>query len=69
MITDYFVCYGESAEDLQKNVKSAIEKGWQPFGGVSVALSARTIGSQIGEYRTSSGETREIYCQAVVKES
>ncbi len=33
MITDYFVCYGHKfTEELRKNVKVAMEKGWQPFG-------------------------------------
>ena len=36
MITEYFVCYGGSAPDLQKNVNAAIKNGWQPLGGLAV---------------------------------
>jgi hypothetical protein len=66
MVTDYFVCYGASTEDLRKNVLIAIEKGWQPLGGVSVAVN---IMWTRGEMRNIAEETTELYCQAVVKQA
>ncbi len=39
MITDYFVCSGSSAEELQQNVKLSIANGFQPIGGVAVSIA------------------------------
>jgi len=38
MAKQYFVCWGESPEQLQDRVNDAIAKSWQPFGGVSVSV-------------------------------
>jgi len=64
MVTQYFVCYGYSAAQLQENVNKAIANGWQPFGGVSVAISVKWLS---GEYRVVAEEVRELFSQAVVR--
>lgn len=64
MITEYFVCYGSDTKKLQEAVNKAIQSGWQPFGGVAVALSVKWLG---GQYRVVEEDRRELLCQAVVK--
>jgi hypothetical protein len=66
MITEYYICWGSSAEQLQKNVNVAIERGWQPLGGVAVSID---VAWQSGEYRTVEQDRRELFSQAVVKMS
>lgn len=61
MITEYFVCYGPSTEALKKNVDAAIKNGWQPFGGVAVAMSIKWLSGQV---RNVIDEREEIFCQA-----
>ncbi len=38
MITDYQVVESGDEDELSKEVKAAIEDGWQPFGGLSVTV-------------------------------
>jgi hypothetical protein len=64
MITQYFVCTASDKETLAKVVEKAIKRGWQPFGGVAVAVN---ISWHKGNHRTDIEETHEHYCQAVVK--
>lgn len=65
MITEYFVCYGPNAEKLQEVVNKSIRDGWQPFGGVAVALSVQWLSGQYGGGVEQA--RRELLCQAVVK--
>jgi len=64
MITQYFVCYGNSAAQLQANVNASIAKGWQPFGGVAVAIAVKWLS---GEYAVVEEQRCELYSQAVVR--
>ncbi|MBZ5523712.1 MAG: DUF1737 domain-containing protein [Acidobacteriia bacterium] len=59
MITEYFVCYGTSAKELQENVHLAMQKGWQPFGGVAVSVNIN--------WNTLTDREVHYLCQAVVK--
>ena len=64
VITEYFVCYGSDAKKLQEAVNTAMQNGWQPFGGVAVALSVKWGG---GVHRNFEQDRRELLCQAVVR--
>jgi len=64
MITEYGVCYGNSASILEENVNKSIKNGWQPFGGVAVSIAVKWLS---GEYRTVVEEGVELFSQAVVK--
>ena len=64
MVTDYFVCYGPSTDKLREAVNIAIQKGWQPLGGVSAAISIKWLD---GQYGCVAEEVRECLYQAVVK--
>jgi hypothetical protein len=64
MISEYLVCYGSDIKELQEAVNKAIQNGWQPFGGVAVALSVQWISGQYGAVEE---DRRELLCQAVVK--
>ncbi len=65
MITQYFVCYGSSAAELQANVNASIVRGWQPFGGVAVSIAVKWVGGE--GYREVEADRRELFSQAVVK--
>jgi hypothetical protein len=64
MITEYLVCYGSDIKELQEAVNKAIQNGWQPFGGVGVALSVKWLSGQYGVVQE---DRLELLCQAVVK--
>jgi hypothetical protein len=64
MISEYLVCYGSDIKELQEAVNKTIQNGWQPFGGVAVALSVQWIS---GQYGVVEEDRRELLCQAVVK--
>jgi len=66
MITKYFVCYGPNTEELREAVNSAIKNGWQPLGGVAVAVTKWQC-FEVGQYHTEVEEEREFLYQAVVK--
>ena len=56
-IIDYKCVYGGSSIDFSFKVSSQIQKGWQPFGGVSVSTSI-----------CDESESAElVYAQAMVK--
>lgn len=65
MITDYFVCSGSSLQELQDNVKISIQKGWQPLGGVAVAVNVEWEETRLVAVE----DQRQFLCQAVVKTS
>src|SRR6266852_4645054 len=65
MITQYFICYGNSAAELQANVNASIVRGWQPFGGVAVSIAVKWVGGE--GYRDVEADRRELFSQAVVK--
>ena len=64
MITEYLICYGSDTKELQEAVNKVIQNGWQPFGGVAVALSVQWLS---GQYGVVEEDRRELLCQAVVK--
>ena len=64
MITEYLICYGSDTKELQEAVNKVIQIGWQPFGGVAVALSVQWLS---GQYGVAEEDRRELLCQAVVK--
>jgi hypothetical protein len=64
MITEYLICYGSDIKELQEAVNKVIQIGWQPFGGVAVALSVQWLS---GQYGVAEEDRRELLCQAVVK--
>ncbi len=64
MIIEYLVCYGSDTKELQEAVNEVIQNGWQPFGGVAVALSVQWLS---GQYGVVEEDRRELLCQAVVK--
>ena len=64
MITEYLVCCGSNIKDLQEAVNKVIQNGWQPFGGVAIALSVQWLS---GQYGVVEEDRRELLCQAVVK--
>ncbi len=66
MISQYFVCTALDNETLTEVVNAAIKRGWQPIGGVAVAVS---VSWHKGKHRTDIEEAHENYCQAVVKMS
>jgi hypothetical protein len=51
-------------KELQEAVNKVIQIGWQPFGGVAVALSVQWLS---GQYGVAEEDRRELLCQAVVK--
>jgi len=55
MIKEYKILSATSLEDLQKAVQDAITDGWQPHGGVALALASSqyTVG--------------KLFAQAVVR--
>ena len=64
MITEYLICYGSDTKELQEAVNKVIQNGWQPVGGVAVALSVQWLS---GQYGVVEEDRRELLCQAVVK--
>ena len=57
-IIDYGILESSKAYSLDKEVKLAIDEGWQPLGGISVCLYA-TSGNSF--------ESKKVYSQAMVK--
>lgn len=39
-ITNYDICFGATINDLNVSVRSAIQKGWQPFGSPIVTAAS-----------------------------
>ena len=64
MITEYLICYGSDIKELQEAVNKVIQNGWQPFGGVAIALSVQWVSGQYGVVEEG---RRELLCQAVVR--
>jgi hypothetical protein len=64
MITEYLICYGSGVKELQEAVNKVIQNGWQPFGGVAIALSVQWVS---GHYGLVEEDRRELLCPAVVK--
>ena len=60
MIAEYFVCCGGNPIVLKGMVNQAIQKGWQPIGGVAVVVKWLS-----GEYRNAIEE--QVLYQAVVR--
>lgn len=55
LIDDYVVVTAHASDDLETSVRERMAQGWQPMGGVSVALS------ETDDYRY------VVYAQAMIK--
>lgn len=59
MVTEYWVCTGMDARQLQENVNEAIKNGWQPLGGIAVSVG---WGGELP-----GGALPQLLCQAVTR--
>ena len=62
-IIEYGIAGAENAADLSKSISDAIEKGWQPIGGIAVGDIEVTMKNQFGETK----QATQHFFQAVVK--
>ena len=61
MITQYYIVYADHMDDLEEIVNKKLKEGWEPQGGIAVAVTKAPVTPESKDNRW------YTYLQAVVK--